>query len=41
MELLNKAARRLPRPPCTAPAGWLRIPPGWTTLVLAAILVIV
>jgi hypothetical protein len=40
MELINETSRRLPWPPSAARVGWLRIPTGWTTLVLAAIFVI-
>jgi DNA invertase Pin-like site-specific DNA recombinase len=38
MELLNETAPPLPWPPSAA--RWLLIPTGWTTLVLAVILVI-
>jgi hypothetical protein len=40
MELLNETASPLPWPPSAVRGGWLRIPTGWTTLVLAVIFVI-
>jgi hypothetical protein len=40
MGLINETTPRLSWPPSAARAGWLRIPTGWTTLVLAAIFVI-
>jgi hypothetical protein len=40
MELHNKVASRRPWPLFAARGGWLRIPAGWTTLLLAVIFVV-
>jgi hypothetical protein len=40
MELLNETAPPLPWLPSAARGGWLLIPTGWTTLVLAVIFII-